>query len=380
MNLNQSKQPVSSQQSPMGEAYYQDDEIDLRELFIALWKGKILIVATTFIFAAVAVVYALNAQEWWSSKARIVEPQVNDFAVYRQQVKSFQPIFDTYQDDGTVLVSKELDDLVEPDKIFAQFIRSFNATANKKRFFDNNETFLAFKKALREDADESADAQVAQRRLYSEWYQKISAAPAEKNRRDEYIISLQATTQMDSYNLLNDYIAMIEKKVQEDAIKNIKATLDAKETQLKQQKVILESQAKQVLEVELQRSKYAYDIAEAASVDAPLQNLGDKELFAINLGAKAIKAKIAALEDVKNLAVIEPRLQQIDAKLGLMAKLEINGNVELNAYRFIEEVEQPINRDAPKRALIAVLGALFGGMLGVGIVLVRFAFGRSKEN
>ncbi|WP_372171013.1 Wzz/FepE/Etk N-terminal domain-containing protein, partial [Vibrio sp. 10N.222.49.C9] len=56
MNLNQSKQPVSSQQSPMGEAYYQDDEIDLRELFIALWKGKILIVATTFIFAAVAVV------------------------------------------------------------------------------------------------------------------------------------------------------------------------------------------------------------------------------------------------------------------------------------------------------------------------------------
>ncbi|MFA0697461.1 Wzz/FepE/Etk N-terminal domain-containing protein, partial [Vibrio sp. 10N.222.49.C9] len=40
----------------MGEAYYQDDEIDLRELFIALWKGKILIVATTFIFAAVAVV------------------------------------------------------------------------------------------------------------------------------------------------------------------------------------------------------------------------------------------------------------------------------------------------------------------------------------
>ncbi|GEA51322.1 hypothetical protein VIN01S_21260 [Vibrio inusitatus NBRC 102082] len=378
--MNQSKQAVTPQHNSMSEAYYQDDEIDLRELFIALWKGKFLIVVTTFVFAAGAVVHALNAQEWWSSKARIVEPQVNDFAIYRQQVKSFQPIFDTYQDDGTVRVSKELDDLVEPDKIFAQFIRAFNATANKKRFFDNNETFLAFKKALRENADAGADAQAAQRRLYSAWYQKISAAPAEKNRRDEYIISLQATTQMDSYNLLNDYIAMIEKKVQADAFKNIEATLDAKETQLKQQKLILENQAKQVLAVELQRSKYAYDIAEAASINAPIQNLGDKEIFAINLGAKAIKAKISALEDVKNLAVIEPRLQQIDAKLDLMNNLDINEDIDFKSYRFIEEVEQPINRDAPKRALIAVLGALFGGMLGVGIVLVRFVFGRNKEN
>ncbi|GAB7219012.1 LPS O-antigen chain length determinant protein WzzB [Vibrio comitans] len=380
MNLNQSKQQGSLQQNPMGEVYYQDDEIDLRELFIALWKGKILIVVTTFIFAAIAVVYALNAQEWWSSKARIVEPQVNDFALYRQQVKSFQPIFDTYQEDGTVRISKELDSLVAPNQIFSEFIRAFNATANKKRFFDNNETFLAFKNALRQEADASADAEVAQRRLYSEWYQKISAAPADKNRRDEYIISLQATTQMDSYNLLNDYIAMIEKKVQADALKNLDATLDAKETQLKQQKLILETQAKQVLAVELQRSKYAYDIAEAASVNAPIQNLGDKELFAINLGAKAIKAKISALEDVKNLAVIEPRLQQIDAKLDFMNNLEINEDIDFKSYRFIEEVEQPINRDAPRRALIAVLGALFGGMLGVGIVLVRFAFGRNKDN
>ncbi len=376
--MNQSNHPTSSNQQPAMDAYYQDDEIDLRDLFVALWKGKFLIIISTFIFACVAVVYALNAQEWWSSKARIVEPQVNDFAIYRQQVKSFQPIFDTYQDDGTVRVSKELDNLVNPSQIFAQFVRSFNATANKKTFFDNNETFLAFKNQLEQDADADTDAQ--QRRLYSEWYQKISASPAEKGRRDEYSLSLQATTQLDSYKLLNDYVAMIEKKVKADAFRNLQATLDAKQVQLQQQKTILESQAKQVLSVELQRAKYAYDIAKAASVNSPVQNLGDKELFAINLGAKAIKAKITALESVKNLAVIEPRLQQIDAKLDLMSKLSIDDNINFKSYRFIQDVEQPINRDAPKRALIAVLGVLFGGMFGVGIVLVRFAFGRKEDN
>ncbi|GAM77246.1 regulator of length of O-antigen component of lipopolysaccharide chains [Vibrio ishigakensis] len=357
--------------------YYQDDEIDLRDLFIALWKGKVIIILTTFVFAVVAVVYALNAQEWWSSKAKVVEPQINDFSVYREQVKSFQPIFDTYQDDGTVLVSKELDSLVEPEMIFAQFVRAFNATANKKAFFDNNETFLEFKKVLKQE-EQGADAAVAQRRLYDGWYQKISATPAEKNRKDVYNLSLQATTQMDSYNLLNDYIKMIERQVHEDAIDNLKAALRAKKTQLQQQKVILETQARQRLAVELQRAKYAYDIASAASVNTPVQNLGDKELFSINLGAKAIQAKISALESVKKLDVIEPRLLQIEAKLDLMKTIELDEDIEFKSYRFIEDVEQPLNRDEPKRSLIAVLGALFGGMLGVGIVLIRFAFNRKE--
>ncbi|WP_327790561.1 GNVR domain-containing protein [Vibrio anguillarum] len=38
-----------------------------------------------------------------------------------------------------------------------------------------------------------------------------------------------------------------------------------------------------------------------------------------------------------------------------------------------------MSRDEPKRALIAVLGTLLGGMLGVAIVLVRFAFRKEEE-
>ncbi|WP_420906821.1 GNVR domain-containing protein [Vibrio anguillarum] len=38
-----------------------------------------------------------------------------------------------------------------------------------------------------------------------------------------------------------------------------------------------------------------------------------------------------------------------------------------------------MNRDKPKRALVAVLGALLGGMLGVAIVLVRFAFRKESK-
>ncbi|MGR5306681.1 Wzz/FepE/Etk N-terminal domain-containing protein [Vibrio mediterranei] len=37
-----------------------DDEIDLKELFLALWKGKWVILATTFVFAVGAVIFAIS--------------------------------------------------------------------------------------------------------------------------------------------------------------------------------------------------------------------------------------------------------------------------------------------------------------------------------
>lgn len=46
-----------------------DDEIDLRELFKALWKGKWIIIATTFVFAVGAVIYALSLPNIYKSDA-----------------------------------------------------------------------------------------------------------------------------------------------------------------------------------------------------------------------------------------------------------------------------------------------------------------------
>ncbi|HCZ9274407.1 TPA: LPS O-antigen length regulator [Vibrio alginolyticus] len=46
-----------------------DDEMDLRELFAALWKGKWVIIATTFIFAIGAVLYALSLPNIYKADA-----------------------------------------------------------------------------------------------------------------------------------------------------------------------------------------------------------------------------------------------------------------------------------------------------------------------
>ena len=54
-----------------------DDEIDLRELFQAIWQGKWIIIATTFVFAVAAVFYALSLPNIYKSEV-LLAPVAED--------------------------------------------------------------------------------------------------------------------------------------------------------------------------------------------------------------------------------------------------------------------------------------------------------------
>ncbi|MEZ8239306.1 LPS O-antigen chain length determinant protein WzzB [Vibrio splendidus] len=363
-------QPYSPENSP---TYTTNDEIDLRELFKALWDGKLIIILVTVLFTASSIVFALFAQEWWSSDAKVAEAQPRNLSAYQQQVKQFQPVFNIYQDDGTVLVSQELDDLVDVEVLFKRFVNTFGSSNNKRAFLDQNTEFQQLKVATTANASNLTEDEA--RALYARWFERISASKVDKkDRNSPYTISFQTTTKESSFDLLTSYVSFTESKVREDAFSNLKAFVNSKRNELIQQKRILESQAKNQLLVETERTEYAVEIALAAGVEIPTQTGNDKEIFGIELGSKGLEAKIKALDSLKNLSVIEPRLLQINAKLDMLNNLEIDRTVDFQTFRYLENIEQPITRDKPKRALIVVLGTLLGGMLGVAIVLIRFAF------
>ena len=52
-----------------------DDEIDLRELFMVLWAGKIKIMAITAVFAVASVVYALSVPNQYKATALLAPAQ-----------------------------------------------------------------------------------------------------------------------------------------------------------------------------------------------------------------------------------------------------------------------------------------------------------------
>ncbi|EOW9392479.1 LPS O-antigen chain length determinant protein WzzB [Vibrio cholerae] len=367
--------PVQPPQYPH-YAYPANDEIDLKELFSALWQGKWLIIMTTLLFSVAAIGYALTSQEWWSAKATVSQPQLQGIASYQQAVKRYQPLFDVYQEDGSIIVSEALDLLIDPDVIFKRFIQEFNANGTKRRFMQTNPTFLTLQELMME---QNNDPEVMQK-LYEEWFERIQASAVDKKANDIFTLSFQSVDKASSLTLLNDYIQFVNQIINQQFNANFISILTAKYGELAQQEKNLLQQAQLRLHVELERTQYALNIAEAADIKQPVQNLGEQELFAINIGSRALKAKVDALKSIKDLTVFEPRLAILQSKLSQfdLETLSAEAKWSVSGFYYLDQPEQPLTRDKPKRALIVVLGGLLGGMLGVAIVLVRFAF-RSEE-
>lgn len=356
--------------------YHADDEIDLKELFSALWKGKWLIIITTLLFSVAAIGYAFTAQEWWSAKATVSQPQLQGIASYQQAVKRYQPLFDVYQEDGSIIVSETLDLLIDPEVIFKRFIQEFNANGTKRRFMQTNPTFLTLQKQM---LDQTNDPEVMQT-LYEEWFERINATTVGKN-NDTFTLSVQSVDKTSSLTLLSDYIKFVNQTLNQQLNANLISTLAAKYGELTQQEKNLQQQAQLRLHVELERTQYALNIAEAADIKQPVQNLGEQEIFAINIGSRALKAKVDALKSIKDLSVFEPRLAILQSKLSQidLETLSVEAKWSVNGFYYLDQPEQPLTRDKPKRALIVVLGGLLGGMLGMVMVLVRLAFRREEE-
>ncbi|EEX67091.1 LPS O-antigen chain length determinant protein WzzB [Vibrio metoecus] len=365
--------PVQPPQYPH-YAYPANDEIDLKELFLALWQGKWLITITTLLFSVGTIGYALTTQEWWSAKATVSQPQLQGITSYQQAVKRYQPLFDVYQEDGTIIVSNALDSLIDPKLIFQHFIQTFNANGNKRRFMQTNPTFLTLQKQMLGQAN---DPEVIQT-LYEEWFERIQASAVDKNANEIFTLSFQSVDKASSLTLLNDYVQFVNQTLNQKLNQDLVSTLAAKQVELTQQQQSLLQQAQFSLQVELERTQYALNIAEAADIKQPVQNLGEQELFAINIGSRALKAKVDALKSIKDLSVFEPRLAILQSKLSQLNVdvLSAEAQWSVNGFYYLDQPEQPLTRDKPKRSLIVVLGSLLGGILGVAIVLVRFAFRR----
>ena len=61
----------------MEQSYYPEDEIDLRELFGTLWRGKWIIILFTIVFAAAGVFYALSKSDIYQANVLLAPSQGN---------------------------------------------------------------------------------------------------------------------------------------------------------------------------------------------------------------------------------------------------------------------------------------------------------------
>ncbi|MFM5463343.1 LPS O-antigen chain length determinant protein WzzB [Aeromonas simiae] len=343
-------------QLPSGWTVSDDDSLDLRELCMALWQRKWLIVATTSLFAVVGIVYALLAPQVWSTKAVIDLPQSKELASLNRLKLQADLV--------------GLSGIPSEQEVFNDFVQRFNA-------YDRRRDFLQASDLFAQEVKEQAMDTKGQRRWVRKWAELIQAEPVDKKKELPGIaLSLSADTAETSLQMTQGYISYVIEQQRESLIEELKASqehmLESLETQLK----MVKEDAVLALKRDIANTELSAEVARAAGVSTPLENYADKDRFAIMLGTKGLDARLKVLKSI-DLTVYQPKLVELQSKIDRLKALKLD-DLHFQPFIYLDAPEEPLTRDKPKRPLVVVLATLLGGMLGIGIALILHAFRRPK--
>ncbi|EJE4554110.1 Wzz/FepE/Etk N-terminal domain-containing protein [Vibrio parahaemolyticus] len=297
-----------------------DDEIDLRELFKALWKGKWIVIVTTFTFAIGSALYALSLPNIYKADALLAPAESSNGGGLSKMAGQLGGLAALAGVNFGASESSQTDLAVQVMKS-RQFVEAFINKhdllvplmaakdwdlANNKLIVDEDLYNPTTGKWLREPNGLRGAAPTAQEAF--EVFSKEVLNVSQDKESGLYTVSVKNYSPYIAQQWVNWLIEEINKVMRERTIAEASQNLAYLNTQLQKTAV-----------ADMQSTFY-----------------------------KLIE------EQTKSLMLAEVQEEFI--------------------FKVVDPAVVPELKDGPKRALICVLGTLLGGMLGVAIVLMRFAF------
>ena len=307
------------------QAYAQpDDEIDLKELFIALWKGKWIIILMTLIFAAGGVFYALQQPNTYKAEAVLAsasDSQSGGLAAMASQFGGLASLAGINLGGGSTDSKAMALATLQSRKFLNAFINKYDLliplmatqewNANSGSLVLDPELYDTQTKAwLTDEAGESLKP--------SDWkaYKAFNGLLSVTESKDNGLVTVSITH-------LSPTVA---KQWVDWLIKELNAW------------------------------------TKRESLDETRRNI------------QYLEAQIEQTS-ISDMQAVFYQLIEEQTKNLMLAQVQ-----EEFAFKVIDPAVVPEEKAGPKRALICVIATLLGGMLGMGIVLIRFAFSSKKED
>ncbi|EKY6896043.1 TPA: LPS O-antigen chain length determinant protein WzzB [Escherichia coli] len=307
---------------------YDPEQIDLIDLLMQLWRGKMTIIISVIVAIAFAIGYLAVAKEKWTSTAIITQPDVGQIAGYTDAMNAIYG-----------QAAPKVSDL--QTSLIGRYSTAFSALAEA---LDNQEE-----------------------------PEKLTIEPSVKNQPLPLVVSYVGPTAEDAQKQLAAYIQQIDDKVNvelhKDLQNNIALRMKSLQDSLKTQEVVAQEQK----DLRIRQIQEALQYANQAQVIKPqIQQTGDDitqdTLFL--LGSEALESMIK--HEATRPLVFSPNYYQTRQNLLDIENLNVD-DLDIHAYRYVMKPTLPIRRDIPKKAITLILAVLLGGMVGAGIVLGRNA-------
>lgn len=302
-----------------------DDEIDLRELFIALWKGKWIIIATTFIFAVGAVLYALSQPNIYKADALLAPAESSGsggLAKMAGQLGGLATLAGVNLGSGESSQTELAAQVMKSRQFIQHFIEKYELLVplmagkewdlSSNQLIINNELYDEQTRTWLREPQGLRGAKPTAQEAHETFIKEILTVSTDKT-SGLYTVSVSHYSPFIAQQWATWLVAEINQVMRERTIAETTQNLNYLQEQLQKTSV--------------------------ADMQATFYKLIEEQTKSLML---------AEVQDEFVFKVVDPAVV-------------------------------PELKDGPKRALICVLGTLLGGMLGVAVVLVRFAFRREDE-
>lgn len=300
------------------------EQIDLIDLLVQLWRGKMTIIISVIVAIALAIGYLAVAKEKWTSTAIVTQPDVGQIAGYTNAMNVIY---------GSAV--PKVSDI--QTSLIGRYSTAFSALA--------------------ETLDNQEEAE------------KLTIEPTVKNQPLPLAVSYVGETPEGAQKQLAKYIQQVDDQVNEELEKDLKDNIALRMKNLQDSLRTQEVVAQEQKDLRIRQIQEALQYANQAQVTKPqIQQTGEDitqdTLFL--LGSEALESMIK--HEATRPLVFSPNYYQTRQNLLDIESLKVD-DLDIHAYRYVMKPTLPIRRDSPKKAITLILAVL----LGAGIVLGRNA-------
>ena len=359
----QTQAPQNVQYAAPNPQEFEDDTIDLYELWITLWNKKWLVIAVTVIAALGSVVYALQLPPIYKAEALLLQPKTKDFqSLNMQGVQGVQGV------QG-----------MTPDGVFANFKNNLSSRSLQKEFIDEQGLMdiLAPNRS-----PETRDIEIL------ESFSKMMKFEDKIENRLGFSISMESEDPVFAAKLVNDYIIYIDAETIfamtaaarnsiAGQIRDIEYTISSKRQMAKQRRedtiLSFEEAAKIAAELGVRERVDTTNVVQNNQL-----NISSSNTQLYYRGYKALNAEMDILKVRKSDDPFIPGLRDLQERLALLRSFKIEEEGQ-HAVTVDQAAYPPKNRIKPNRRLIVSLGTVVGLFLGIFLVFFVSFVQKQKE-
>ena len=366
------------------------DEVDLIELIRTLWKKKLWIILSAFVFTIIAAGYAFTAKEQWTSTTIVVAPRSTDLGnLLLVRAEYARIIGDSEFSAGGL-----------SDSLYGQF-KHFLLSSDLKREVLSQSTLV---KEYTKEMTEEQRANYIENAILN-YLVVHEVDPNKKDLKALDKIGLKITFSAETPKLaqavLTDYVNFVNLHILNQTNKEFKLGFDLRLDGLRFSKKQIEESLTEAKKVQVENLTNALGIAKKAGItdfskgnsknlSIPEYMLGEGRLsisdskladgtYLFMLGEKYLQAQ---LDIAKNTEIVYPvDYYSTERQLVKLTELEsrLDDIGEVKSYYYLSSPDYPMIKDKPKKLLILVIGFLIGLILSSFIILLSSLIQSTKK-